>query len=177
MPRLESLYFQLRELDRHNRREFSPVARNLPNELNNSRAIEIHNRQRAVRINLGKLQSFVRRALALCTKARPARKIASQKLPAIQVILISDRRMSELHRRFLQLGGPTDVITFQHGEIFISVETARRQAGTLHTPLMKELQLYLVHGLLHLRGFNDKSATGSRAMKLTQERIVRAASK
>jgi probable rRNA maturation factor len=91
--------------------------------------------------------------------------------------LVSDRCMSELHRRFLQLEGPTDVITFQDGEIFLSVETARRHARTLHTSVIKELQLYLVHGLLHLRGFDDKTAAGSRAMKLTQERIVRAASK
>ena len=45
----------------------------------------------------------------------------------IFVWLISDRRMAHLHRKFLGLSGPTDVLTFQHGEIFISVETARRQ--------------------------------------------------
>jgi probable rRNA maturation factor len=145
--------------------------------LNNSRTIQIHNRQRAVKIDLGKLQSFAMRALAMCTKAQPGKNFTARKLPAIHVILISDRRTSELHRRFLQLGGPTDVITFQHGEIFISGETARRHARTLHTSLIKELQLYLVHGLLHLRGFDDKTPSSARVMRRMQEQIARRAAK
>ena len=40
-----------------------------------------------------------------------------------------------IHRRFMGIAGPTDVITFQHGEIFISVETARRQAQAHRTSL------------------------------------------
>src|SRR4051812_23203470 len=90
-------------------------------------SIAVHNRQRAMKIDMGKLQGFAERALELSLKSR-AKKIHRQELSHIDVILVSDGRMSELHRRFLQLDGSTDVITFQHGEIFISVETARRQA-------------------------------------------------
>ena len=98
-------------------------------------------------------------------------------LPEINVILISDRRMSQLHRRFLKIEGPTDVITFQHGEIFISVETARRQGRTFDSSTRNEIELYLVHGLLHLCGFDDKTSSGARLMRATQKGIARAASK
>src|SRR5207244_9483596 len=49
----------------------------------------------------------------------------------VSVWLISDRRMALLHRKFLGQSGPTDVLTFQHGEIFISVDTAQRHARAL----------------------------------------------
>jgi probable rRNA maturation factor len=80
--------------------------------------------------------------------------------------------MAELHRRFLHERGPTDVITFQHGEIFVSTETARRQARRFGTSLKHELRLYIVHGLLHLHGFDDKDARSSAQMKRTQEKLV-----
>ncbi len=72
----------------------------------------------------------------------------------------------------MQIAGPTDVITFQHGEIFISVETAQRQAESFATSLEHELRLYLVHGLLHLHGFDDRDPDARRRMHSTQEKIV-----
>jgi len=67
---------------------------------------------------------------------------------------------------------PTDVITFQHGEIVISVETAKRQARQFNTTLDHELRLYIVHGLFHLHGFDDNTAAGAAEMKRAQERLV-----
>jgi probable rRNA maturation factor len=80
--------------------------------------------------------------------------------------------MAQLHRRFLNEAGPTDVITFQHGEIVISAETARRQARAFRTSLEHELRLYIVHGLLHLRGYDDKAPAGAAEMKRLQEKLV-----
>jgi probable rRNA maturation factor len=90
----------------------------------------------------------------------------------IFVWLVSDRRMARLHRQFLDQTGPTDVLTFQHGEIFISVETAKRHAPVFGNSLMRELQLYIVHGLLHLHGFDDRTQSGARRMKRMQEKIL-----
>jgi probable rRNA maturation factor len=73
----------------------------------------------------------------------------------------------------MKLSGPTDVITFQHGEIFISVCMARRHARRFGNPFIRELQLYIVHGLLHLRGFEDETPLGARRMQTVQERILR----
>ena len=139
-------------------------------------SIAVHNRQRVIKIDIAELQGFAERALELSLKSR-AGKIRSQKLAHFDVILISDRRMSELHRRFMQIEESTDVITFQHGEVFISVETARRQARAFRTSLNKELHLYLVHGLLHLCGYDDKIPSNARIMRARQARIAREASK
>jgi probable rRNA maturation factor len=133
--------------------------------------IAVCNRQRVVSIELPPLRRFAHRALEECLKLT-GRKSQLTKLPELAVILVSDRRMAELHRRFLQEEGPTDVITFQHGEIFISSETARRQARRFGTSLEHELRLYVAHGLLHLHGFDDKTAALAAKMKRTQEKLV-----
>lgn len=77
----------------------------------------------------------------------------------------------------MQVPGPTDVITFQHGEIFVSVETAQRQAEAFRTSLNYELRLYLVHGLLHLYGFDDQEQAARRRMHSIQKKIVALASR
>lgn len=133
--------------------------------------ISVHNRQRKITLNRDELERFAERALRLCLRER-SRGPSLTSLEEIQVLLISDRRMSGLHRRFLGIDGPTDVITFHHGEIFISVETARRQARAHRTSLAHELRLYLVHGLLHLHGFDDHSPAAGRLMGSVQEKIV-----
>ena len=82
--------------------------------------------------------------------------------------------MASLHRQFLNQTGPTDVLTFQHGEIFISVETARRHARVFGNSLARELRLYIVHGLLHLHGFDDRERADTRKMERMQSQILTA---
>jgi probable rRNA maturation factor len=129
----------------------------------------VWNRQRKIVVNRDKLERFARRALPLCV-ARSGSGLTS--LEGVNVVLVSDRTISQLHRRFMQIAGPTDVITFQHGEIFISVETARRQARLYRTSLVDELRLYLVHGLLHLCGFDDEKPANRRTMQRAQKNII-----
>ena|ERR1700738_4907033 len=134
--------------------------------------VAVFNRQRMIPVKVPALQDFARRALSACV-AFPGRKPnALADLAEVSVMMISDRRMAELHRRFLQKPGPTDVITFQHGEIFVSAETAQRQARAYRTSLEHELRLYIAHGLLHLRGYDDKTPAGAAEMKRLQERVV-----
>jgi probable rRNA maturation factor len=125
-----------------------------------------------VRVDLAALREFAGSALNVCLDL-PARKSAVLAgLDEVHVILVSDKRIADIHRRFLGHPGPTDVITFEHGEIVISAETAKRQAREFGTSLAHELRLYLVHGLLHLHGFDDKTAAGAAQMKRRQERVV-----
>jgi probable rRNA maturation factor len=135
--------------------------------------ITVRNAQRAVRVNIGALQESAAKALRLCLSIRSKQPTALSTLREIHVMLVSDRRMAALHRRFLKQSGPTDVITFEHGEIFISAETARRQAKQFGNPLFHELQLYVVHGLLHLHDFDDRSDRDRRRMKAMQEKILK----
>jgi probable rRNA maturation factor len=80
--------------------------------------------------------------------------------------------MEALHRRFTNEPGTTDVITFQHGEIFISADTARRNARRFGHGLSHELRLYIVHGLLHLQGFDDQDEVGAQKMRAAESKIL-----
>src|SRR5438045_3149461 len=95
--------------------------------------IRVRNLQRRVRIDLPSLQLFAECALAAVVGYPARNKTQLGKLAQIWVLLISDRRMTGLHRRFLNQRGATDVITFDHGEIFISLDTARKQARVFKT--------------------------------------------
>ncbi len=92
----------------------------------------------------------------------------------ISLALISDERMHELNRQFLQHDYPTDVLTFpgaaadsQHlaGEIIISVDTASGMSKELGVSLEGELLLYFIHGLLHLLEFDDLSEDEAQEMR------------
>ncbi len=130
--------------------------------------ISLLNRQRARTIDLQLLSRFAQRAL------EEVEAVERTALPAeIVAVLVSDRRISTIHFQFLQIAGPTDVITFQHGEIVISVETAHRQATQLGKELFEELCLYLVHGLLHLAGYDDATDSGFQEMDRLQQKLMR----
>jgi probable rRNA maturation factor len=139
--------------------------------------ITVHNRQRTMRVPLAALQEFAIRALPECLKISGKKRSGLENLTEVSVILVSDRRIAGLHRRFLHLPGPTDVITFQHGEIFVSVETARRHARRFGSSLEGELRLYIAHGLLHLHRFDDKTSAGAAAMERAQRKLVTAATR
>ena len=135
--------------------------------------ITVRNLQRTVDIDLTALKNFARRALDRCLSL-PKKKSMLSSLARVDVLLISDRRIASLHLRFQKTAGPTDVITFHHGEIFISAQTAQRFAAELGTSTRCEIELYLLHGLLHLHGFNDKTAAERRRMNAIQDKMMRA---
>ena len=136
--------------------------------------ITVSNRQRAMRVPLAALRKFAQRALGECLRIPRSKPSGLASLAELSVILISNRRMTELHRRFLHLPGPTDVITFQHGEIFVSTETARSHARRFGNSVEDELRLYIAHGLLHLHGFDDKKDADAVEMKRAEAKLVAA---
>jgi probable rRNA maturation factor len=135
--------------------------------------ISVRNLQRKTRVNIDGLRKFAAKAMRRCMQLGKPKRTALTKLHEVFIWLISDHRMASLHRKFMHQAGPTDVLTFQHGEIFISVETAKCHARAFGTTLERELRLYVVHGLLHLHGFDDRTRTGARTMARVQERILR----
>lgn len=137
--------------------------------------VAIRNLQRTVAVNVSDLEKFAADAVRICLQINKSKSTDLTKLREVFVLLISDRRMASLHRQFLRGVGPTDVMTFQHGEIFISVETARRHASRYGNSLARELRLYVVHGLLHIHGFDDRNEIDSQKMEATQKRILQRA--
>ncbi len=138
--------------------------------------IRVRNAQRKTRLDLKRLEDFAERAFEACGRLPGAELEQVLALPEISVVLVSDRRMASLHHQFMKIAGPTDVLTFHHGEIVISVETARENAREFGSTVEYEIRLYLVHGFLHLLGFDDITASQSQAMAEVQDRVLSALS-
>lgn len=98
-------------------------------------------------------------------------------LQEIEVTLLTDSEIAAVHAEFLDDPTPTDVITFHHGEILISIETAARQAVEHghNQPVAHEVALYLIHGLLHLSGWDDHEPSAATAMAELQQAILKQA--
>jgi probable rRNA maturation factor len=140
--------------------------------MKSSPRVSVRSLQRKIDVNIADLERFGRKAVALCLRLPRNKKADLERLKEVSILIISNRRMSTLHGRFMNEAGPTDVISFQHGEIFISAEMAKRNARRFGNSLAHELRLYIVHGLLHLHGFDDRDAAGARAMAALQQRIL-----
>jgi len=85
----------------------------------------------------------------------------------------------QLHGKYLQDFRPTDVITFPAdlenelvGEICVSVDQAIEEAESRNLPLDQELSLYLIHGWLHLVGFDDLEKVDRKMMRLEEHRVI-----
>lgn len=117
------------------------------------------------------LQSVATEALVGALALQQEESVLPQ-LSEIEVTLVDDAAITEVHREFMDLATPTDVITFHHGEILVSVETAARQAPDYERTMPQEVALYVVHGLLHLAGFHDKAEEDFHRMASTQERLL-----
>ncbi|MDA1272519.1 MAG: rRNA maturation RNase YbeY [Verrucomicrobia bacterium] len=136
------------------------------------------NRQKHRRIRLSLLKSIAKTLLA-----------QSLQVPSFQlgVSLISDEEMTLLNETFLNHEGSTDVVTFDHrdaespellyGEICISVPDAVLQARQYKTSWQSEIVRYLIHGLLHLRGYDDIDPAHRRTMKRRERTLLNAIAK
>lgn len=134
-------------------------------------AVDVTDRQRTLRLGQRWLSGIVRRALT-----REGITAAE-----IGILLVNDRGIAALHERWLDVPGPTDVITFDladgndpgrlQGDIVVSTETAARTARSLGWNPRHEAAYYVVHGLLHLAGYDDHDAADRRAMR-ARERVL-----
>jgi probable rRNA maturation factor len=134
--------------------------------------IIVRNLQRKRAVNVHDLQQFAQRAAAACLSLPGKTETDLAKLSEVSILIISDQKMAALHRGFMNEAGPTDVITFQHGEIFISADTAQGNAKRFGNSLRSELRLYAVHGLLHLHGFGDHDAASSGKMRAAEKKVL-----
>lgn len=134
----------------------------------------ILNQQHEVRVELGPLESFLRRV---------QRELGFEPSD-VTVCLVSDRAMARLNQNFRGRKGPTDVLSFPNvarrkhprlrrrrrignsvrheylGDIAISPKTARRYAEKLERPLSSELRVLILHGVLHLLGYDHEADHG-----------------
>ena len=137
-------------------------------------AVEVLDRQRLLRLDRRWLERIVRRAAARLRS--PAGELC--------VLVVDDRRIAKLHEQWLGVAGPTDVITFDlaedgpggglHGDIVVSAETARRTARELGWAPRHELAYYVIHGLLHLAGYDDHTVADRQTMRARERSLMAA---
>ncbi len=105
----------------------------------------------------------------------------------VSVALVDDAHITELNKRHLQRGEPTDVLAFDlrddenadetgagyvEGDVVISVETASREAKRRNHEAIAELALYAVHGTLHLLGYDDQSEAEAAKMHAMEQCVL-----
>lgn len=140
-------------------------------------ALAIGNRQRAVRFNLTTVRSIAHAALPACLSSLRFPEAPLASLTEVEVTIVSDRQIARVHGEFFDDPTPTDVITFQHGELLIGAETVADNAARYgHSP-DHEAALCVIHGLLHLAGWDDLTARDAKQMAKLQEQIFKTAQK
>ena len=97
----------------------------------------------------------------------------------LSIVFVDDATIAKIHDRFMDDPSPTDVITFpadpemeSAGEIILSVDRARERAAELHEPFSRELTLYLVHGWLHLAGYDDREPQEREQMRQAEKQAL-----
>ncbi len=131
------------------------------------------NRQRAVKVDLVKIRRIVEVALPLCV--RKSRNNGATLPPEVEITLLGEAAITKVHGEFLEDPTPTDVITFEHGEILIGVPIAATNAKKFRHPADHEVALCAIHGLLHLLGYDDLTENERVIMHARQEEILKEA--
>jgi probable rRNA maturation factor len=102
----------------------------------------------------------------------------------LAVVLTDDRELHRLNRDYLGIDAPTDVLSFPAGfvdpdsnqtylgDILISLERARQQAEVSQHAVQQELLLLIVHGVLHLLGYDHAEKEEKERMWSLQEKII-----
>jgi probable rRNA maturation factor len=129
-------------------------------------------RCRSIPYDRARFESLVAAAFPQCLALAKKHNAELANLPAIAITLLGTRAMARVHRDFLGIRGPTDVITFPYGEILLCPPIAAVRAPDFGHSTTTELALYAIHGLLHLSGLNDTTPTASRQMQRGQSKIL-----
>ena len=138
-----------------------------------NRTLVFKNRQRVRRVNTPLLRRITHWLLAESLGVQDYE---------LCVHLVGAAEMARVNETFLQHEGSTDVITFDHlesarphalhGELFICLDDAVKQAKEFKTTWQSELTRYVIHGLLHLRGHDDLKPAARRVMKKEENRLL-----
>lgn len=102
------------------------------------------------------------------------------KAGAINFIFCSDEYLKKINKEYLKHNYYTDIITFDQseskeiidGELYISIDRVKDNADCLSTEFSTELKRVLVHGILHLIGYGDKTEEDENEMRLLENQYL-----
>jgi len=134
--------------------------------------IVLKNLQKILKINSSSFRKLIEK---IC-------KFLNLENSCVSFVFVDNRFIRKLNKKYLDKDGPTDVLAFDLkdeftslnflGEIFISVEEAKRNSKIFSTDIREELLLYVTHGLLHLIGFKDKTTSQRMRMRKKEREIL-----
>jgi rRNA maturation RNase YbeY len=123
----------------------------------------------------------------LRTRARRILRALDLATAELSVSLVDDGAMAALNARYRGIEGPTDVLSFSLvggryaerrgallGDVVVSLETADRQARRARRTLDDEVLRLLIHGVLHLLGYDHEREADARRMRAAERRVLRA---
>ncbi len=135
----------------------------------------VQNRQRKTNVNTRLLRGLTRALLRDCLRVEQFE---------LAVYIVSEREMTRLNERHLRHAGSTDVITFDYGrtgpeetlvgELFVCIDEAQIQAVRYRATWQRELTRYVIHGALHLLGYDDQNSAARKLMKREENRWLKA---
>jgi probable rRNA maturation factor len=104
-------------------------------------------------------------------------KKEKRKLTGLNFIFCSDEELLKINREYLNHDTYTDIITFDNsensgrieGDIFISIERVTENADRLKTKFQDELNRVMIHGVLHLLGYSDKTDSKTKEMRKKED--------
>ena len=140
-----------------------------------SPVVEVYNNQEVVNLDdtlIEQFEAMANQALPEVLKYPAHGGGVLSDLEMVEISIVDDPTIEQVHIDFMDVPGATDVITFAHGEIVISVETAQLYAKDYQYTWQRELMLYIVHGLLHLCGHEDADPDERNAMEKIQFAIL-----
>ena len=132
--------------------------------------VTVANAQREAPVNVGDMRRLAARAVT---------RLRIRAAGTLAITFISTRKIRTLNKRFLRHDRATDVLSFRYdgepvvGEILIAPREARAWAKAHGVPYGEELARYVVHGLLHWQGHEDRTAAQQRAMRAMENRLLR----
>lgn len=134
----------------------------------------LRQRSRARKVDLRLLRRILRTLLA---------DLLQRDVLELGIYVVDELEITRLNQTFLRHQGSTDVITFDYaeasgigalaGEIFVCLDEARRQARHFRASWQSELVRCIVHGILHLCGYDDQKKRERVRMKREEDRLLR----
>ncbi len=132
------------------------------------------NQNRSYRIDLEGAEKIARKILKILNKEKAAE---------LELIFVDDKSIKKLNKKYKSENRYTDVLSFRIdrrefgykaflGEIIISLDTARKNSVIYGTLFANEVALYIIHGILHLFGYDDEKSGQRRRMEKRQDRIL-----
>jgi len=90
----------------------------------------------------------------------------------ICILFTDDSGIRKLNKKYRKKDKSTDVLAFETGDIVISAESAARNSRHFGSTVANELKLYMIHGILHLCGYDDSSPPKRRAMRAMEGKLL-----